>query len=64
MIGGTEIQMCAQSLMQLLLEMRGELRSSVQHYLLWHTMKTNDPRHVQFCQYCTAVVGLDRYEVG
>jgi hypothetical protein len=27
-------------------------------------MKTNDPRHVQFCQYCTAVVGLDWYEVG
>jgi hypothetical protein len=50
--------------MQLLLEMRGELRSSVWHYLLWHTMKTNDPRHVQLCQYCTVVVDLDGYEVG
>jgi hypothetical protein len=29
MIGGTEIQMCAQGFMQLLPEMRGELCSSV-----------------------------------
>jgi hypothetical protein len=56
--------MCTQGFMQLLPEMRGELRSSVWHYLLWHTVKTNDPGHVQLCQHCTAIVGLDRYEVG
>jgi hypothetical protein len=50
--------------MQLLPEMRGELRSSIWHYLLWYTMKTNDPGHVQLRQYCTFVTGLDRYEVG
>jgi hypothetical protein len=49
--------------MQLLPEVRGELSSSVWHYLLWHTMKKNDPGHVQFCQYCTAVASLDMYEV-
>jgi hypothetical protein len=30
----------------------------------YYTMKTNDLGHVQLCQYCTAIVGLDKYEVG
>jgi hypothetical protein len=50
--------------MQLLPEMRGELRFSVRHYLLWHTMKTNDPGHVELFQYRTDVASLDWYEVG
>jgi hypothetical protein len=50
--------------MQLLPEMRGELRSLVRHYVLRQTMKTNDLWHVHLCQYCTVVASLDRYEVG
>jgi hypothetical protein len=39
------------------------LSPSIRHNLLRHSMQTNYPQHIHFCQLWSRVDGLDRYKV-
>jgi hypothetical protein len=44
-------------------KMRSELGSPIGHYLVRNTMQAYNPGHIQLCQRCTIIGGLDWYEM-
>jgi hypothetical protein len=63
MISRTEAQLGIQGFMQSFLKLQSKLSPYIRHNLLWHSMQTDYPRHIQLYYLRPRVGGLDRYKV-
>jgi hypothetical protein len=64
MISRIEIQFGVHRLKKLLPKFGGALGASVQHDLLWYSVESYYPGHVQFCQFSSEICHLDGYKMG